>query len=48
MYVVTGTTLLVAVAGIAVLDAEQNAPGANITSIGDAWWWGFSTITTVG
>lgn len=48
VYVVTATTLLVAVAGIAVLDAEQNAPGANITSIGDAWWWGFSTITTVG
>lgn len=48
VYVVTATTLLVAVAGIAVLDAEQNAPGSNIRSIGNAWWWAFSTITTVG
>ena len=48
VYVVTATALLVAVAGLAVLDAEQNAPGANIKQIGDAWWWAFATITTVG
>jgi voltage-gated potassium channel len=48
VYVVTATALLVAVAGLAVLDAEQNAPGANIEQIGDAWWWAFATITTVG
>lgn len=47
-YVVATTTLLVLVAGIAVLDAEQNTRGANITNIGDAWWWAFATITTVG
>ena len=47
-YVVATTTLLVLVAGIAVLDAEQNTQGANIKNIGDAWWWGFATITTVG
>ncbi len=33
---------------LAVLDAEQNAPGSNITNIGDALWWAFATITTVG
>lgn len=47
-YVVTASVLLVLVAGIAELDAEQNTPGARITSIGDAWWWAFTTITTVG
>lgn len=48
VYVVATTALLVLVAGIAVLDAEQNSAGANITNIGDAWWWAFATITTVG
>lgn len=48
IYVVATTALLVLVAGIAVLDAEQNTVGANITNIGDAWWWAFATITTVG
>ena len=48
LYAVTGTGLLVLVAGIAVLDAEQNTPGANLVGIGDAWWWAFATITTVG
>lgn len=47
-YVVSATVLLVTVAGIAVLDVEQNAPGSNIKKIGDAWWWAFETITTVG
>ena len=27
---------------------EINAPNANITSFGDAVWWGFVTVTTVG
>jgi voltage-gated potassium channel len=33
---------------IAVLDAEQNPPGANITTFGDALWWACETVTTVG
>lgn len=48
MYVVATTALLVLVAGVAVLDAEQNVAAANIKNIGDAWWWAFATITTVG
>lgn len=48
IYVVSSATLLVLVAGLAVLDAEQNATGANITNIGDGLWWAFVTITTVG
>jgi voltage-gated potassium channel len=27
---------------------EQNASGANITTAGDALWWGYVTATTVG
>jgi voltage-gated potassium channel len=48
IYVVSAAALLVLVSGIAILDAEQNADGANITTIGDAFWWAFVTITTVG
>lgn len=33
---------------LAVLDAEQHAPGANIRSFGDALWWSATTVTTVG
>ncbi|MDJ0335565.1 potassium channel family protein [Salinibacterium sp. G-O1] len=48
IYAVSASVLLVLVAGPAVLDAEQNVSGANITTFGDAIWWAFSTITTVG
>jgi voltage-gated potassium channel len=40
--------LLVFVAALAVLDAERSAPGATITTFGNALWWAFVTITTVG
>ena len=48
LYVVTTTLLLVLVAALAELDAEQNAPGAKITNLGDSLWWSFATVTTVG
>jgi voltage-gated potassium channel len=48
LYAAVGSTLLIYLAAIAVLDVEQNADGANITSIGDALWWSVVTITTVG
>jgi voltage-gated potassium channel len=48
VYLVAGSALLVFVAALAVLDVEQNAAGANIQSFGDAAWWAFVTITTVG
>jgi voltage-gated potassium channel len=47
-YVSGSVVLLVIVAGLAVLDSEQNASGSNIRNIGDALWWAFVTITTVG
>jgi voltage-gated potassium channel len=48
VYVVGATSLMTAVASLAMLDAERNAPDANITTAGDALWWGATTITTVG
>ncbi|MBZ5737286.1 potassium channel family protein [Nocardioides mangrovi] len=33
---------------LAVLDAERDAPGATITTSGDALWWALTTVTTVG
>jgi voltage-gated potassium channel Kch len=52
----SGALYLVIFVGIAVLEVcgllelrfEENAPGANITTAGDALWWGYVTATTVG
>ncbi|WP_427008442.1 cation:dicarboxylate symporter family transporter [Pseudarthrobacter sp. H2] len=41
-------TLLVYAGALAVLDAEENAAGSNITNFEDALWWAMTTITTVG
>jgi voltage-gated potassium channel len=38
----------VGLGSLAVLDAEQDARGANITAFGDALWWASTTVTTVG
>jgi voltage-gated potassium channel len=40
--------LVLEMSGALVLDAEAGAAGANITTPGDALWWGYVTITTVG
>jgi voltage-gated potassium channel len=47
-YVLGAVALVVGIAALAVLDAEQQANDPNITAIGDALWWAVSTITTVG
>lgn len=46
--VAASTVFLVLIGALGVLDAERNAPDANITNFGDALWWSFVTITTVG
>lgn len=46
--VALAATLLVTIGSLAMLDAERDAAGANITSFGDALWWAVTTITTVG
>ncbi|MGK5694939.1 potassium channel family protein [Streptomyces sp. URMC 128] len=33
---------------LAVLSVERDAPGGNIHTLGDAVWWSFTTMTTVG
>ncbi|WP_243075176.1 potassium channel family protein [Microbacterium sp. SS28] len=48
VYAGGAAALLVFVAALAVLDAERDAPGSTITTFGDAVWWAFVTITTVG
>jgi len=40
--------LIVIFGGIGVYLAEHEHKGANITTIGDALWWGIVTISTVG
>lgn len=52
----SGALYFVVFVGIAVLEVvgllqlrfEEDAPGANITTAGDALWWGYVTATTVG
>ncbi|GLF93872.1 potassium channel family protein [Streptomyces yaizuensis] len=33
---------------LAVLSVERDSPGGNIRTLGDALWWSFTTMTTVG
>jgi voltage-gated potassium channel len=40
--------MAVGLGSLAILDAEQDAPHANITTFGDALWWAATTVTTVG
>ncbi|MFI5710647.1 potassium channel family protein [Kribbella sp. NPDC051620] len=47
-YVVGAVLLLGFVSALAVLDAEREVAGANITTFADAIWWAATTITTVG
>lgn len=48
VYLAGASGLVLLVAALAVLDAEQDAPDANITGFGDALWWAMTTVTTVG
>lgn len=48
IYVIASSALLVYVGALAMYDAEKASPDASITSFGDALWWAFVTITTVG
>jgi voltage-gated potassium channel len=47
-YVGITVTLIGFVAALAVLEAERNAPGASITTFGEALWWTITTLSTVG
>ncbi|MEV7991070.1 ion channel [Streptomyces sp. NPDC086077] len=46
---VTGAVVgLLMFGSLAVLSVERDAPGGNIRTLGDAVWWSFTTMTTVG
>lgn len=48
LYAIYAVLTVVIFGALFTLMFEINAPGANITSYGDAVWWGFVTVTTVG
>lgn len=48
VYVCGATSLIIFVAALALLDAEGDHPDANVSGFGDALWWAFATVTTVG
>jgi voltage-gated potassium channel len=47
-YALGGAIMATYLGALAVLDAEQDAPGSNIRNFGDALWWAVVTLTTVG
>lgn len=48
IYTAGATVLAITIGALAVTDAERGEPGANITTLGDGFWWAFTSITTVG
>jgi voltage-gated potassium channel len=47
-YAGSAVLMFIFVISLAVFAAERHAPGASITSYGDAVWWAMETISTVG
>lgn len=47
-YVVGSVAGLMMFGSLAVLQVERDAPDGNIKTLGDAVWWSFTTMTTVG
>ena len=47
-YVIGTAVMATVLAAIAMLDVEQDADGANITTFGDSLWWAAVTTATVG
>lgn len=47
-YAGSAALMYIYVLSLAVFAAERHAPGASILSYGDAIWWAFETISTVG
>lgn len=48
IYGFASALMAVYIAALSVLEAERSSSEANITNFGDAIWWAFVTITTVG
>ncbi|HIW96773.1 MAG TPA: potassium channel family protein [Candidatus Corynebacterium gallistercoris] len=48
MYTAAGSFLLILVAALSIYDLEHADPDSQINNFGDAIWWSFVTVTTVG
>lgn len=48
VYVLGSTIGLIYLCSLGMLEVERHAPGSEIKNFGDAVWWAFATITTVG
>lgn len=48
VYVAGSVVGLMMFGSLAVLQVERDAPSGNIRTLGDAVWWSFTTMTTVG
>ncbi len=48
IYGIGAALLLIWQAALLVLEVERSAPDGNIRTFGDAIWWAFCTVTTVG
>lgn len=48
LYVAGSVVGLMMFGSLAVLQVERDAPSGNIRTLGDAVWWSFTTMTTVG
>ncbi|MCQ4974631.1 ion channel, partial [Bifidobacterium pseudocatenulatum] len=48
LYTRCSVTLLMYIGALAELDEERGVPGASIPDFGEAIWWSFVPVTTVG
>jgi voltage-gated potassium channel len=48
IYGAGASLLVIYLCALAVLDVERGVPGANIENFGNAIWWAFVTVATVG
>ena len=48
LYVTTIAFFVWFMAGLAITDAERNAPGSSIHNVLDGWWWAFTSLVPGG
>ena len=48
IYVAVTSAIVMSVCAVIVYHEEHTARGSNIHSLGDAFWWAFTTVSTVG
>lgn len=48
LYVIVIAVFVWLMGGLAITDAERNAPGASIQNVNDGWWWSFTSLVVGG